>query len=535
MSNSLSPSQINVKLPERFIVTGAGRSTSGLLVLGSRKGGLAIYDLHTFGNPICTWTADHTLAGDAITSIVNIPNPTADQGPDYFLTTCRDGTYSVFRFTSPSFELTLVHQGTPPFGPMIEAAWFSGSELMLYGFKSKHFIVWNETKQYEVSSVECGGAHRSFAYSPPKDKEGAAFFIYTKASKLYLHSQTKPSHQLIKTGGHGREIKACAISEDGLIATGAEDTTIRIWRYDMQFDCLAVIQRHTTGIQHLQWHGEHYLLSSGGNEEFFVWAVESIPGFGIGMVCEATCPDQSSEKDLRIMRFDVSKLKDSARLLISLAYSDSTIRIYTYSKVERFRLIAKGRYSSSCLMQLRHLERQDNEIFIMTAATDGYLAVWKFPLQSNHSSQDVSSLTLVSTSRVHQSSIKSLAIAKLRNQIIVATGGDDNALTVTVYQSLDYASKSAILRSAHAAAITALSIVSSCDERLIIVTSGNDQRVKEWEVHTNTEMPCFKKIGDVFTSIADVGDLVSFALRNDSKVLAVGNGIEVYNLSRAQE
>jgi WD40 repeat protein len=147
-------------LPERFVVTSAGK-VNGAHVLGSRSGGLAIYVPEKIDGPISTWTPPDAYPGDAITSIINVPN--SINASHYFLTTCRDGTYSIFRATDTNQEIALVHQGTPPFGPMIEAAWFSGSELVLYGFKSKNFIVWNESKQYEISSVECGGAHRSYA------------------------------------------------------------------------------------------------------------------------------------------------------------------------------------------------------------------------------------------------------------------------------------------------------------------------------------------------------------------------------------
>jgi WD40 repeat protein len=467
----------------------------------------------------------------------------------YFLATGRDGTYSIFALDRAAANTAVrpVHQGTPPLGPMIEAAWFSGSDLILYGFKSKNFIVWNETKQYEISSVECGGAHRSYDYSPRQGSDGAGYFIYTKASKLYLHTQSKPSHQIIKPGGHGREIKACAVSGEGLIATGAEDTTIRIWSYGKQFDCLAVVQKHTTGIQHLQWHGS-YLFSSGGNEEFFIWAVEPIPGFGIGVVCEAACPDQSEEKDLRIMSFDVgewnrSNTANDSKLLISIAYSDSTIRIYTYSKGDGFHLVVKGRYTSSCLMQLRHLEVHRQELFLLTAATDGNLTVWRTGMQANHSNEaSDSALTLLTSHRVHQSSIKSLDITRNHSQIVVATGGDDNALAISVYENLDKVPRSVRLCSAHAAAITGLSFVSNSsttdeEAQLRIATSGNDQRVREWRVRLGTRIPDITKIEDVFTSVADVGDLTSmnsWEEREPKRVLIVGNGMEVYKASMAR-
>jgi len=444
---------------------------------------------------------------------------------------------------------------------MIELAWFSGSDLMLHGFKSKNLIVWNETQQYEVSSVGGGGAHRSYAYSPIAGAGGAGHLVYTKASKLYLHTQRQPSHQIVKPGGHGREIKACAVSPNGLIATGAEDTAIRIWGYqsskstvEKRFQCLAVAQKHTTGIQCLQWHGSSYLFSSGGNEEFYIWAVESIPGLGVGLVCEASCPDQSEEKDLRIMNLDVSSWTASSNgleiLVISLAYSDSTIRCYTYSKRQGFGLIATGQYTSSCLTQLRHL-KIGPDLFFLTAGTDGHLTIWKCAIsnRSKGSSSPVYSQTskpmMLSNHRLHQSTVKSLDVFRTANGIMIASGGDDNALGVTIYQANDLAGKprSILVRSAHVAAITGLSFVAKSTlknkDELRIITSSNDQRVKEWVLSTCGELPEFaqqmkiRKVGDAFTSVADIGDLTGLITPGEdtSRIVVVGNGMEVYEVT----
>lgn len=385
-----------VNLPEKFVVTSAGVIMDNLLVLCSRTGSIAVYNEAN----IClsVWPSVHQ---DAITAVVGLPGPaTSLSDSKNILTTSRDGSFSIFAVScersgsSISYiSATPIHNSSPPFGPMIEAAWFDGFELFLYGFRSKNFVVWNETKQYEVTSVDCGGAHRSYAYSSASNTgSGGGHFAYNKASKLHLHSQKSPSHKIVKGGGHGREIKTCAVSPDGtLIATGAEDTIIRIWNYhdagrsvEKHFRSLAVVKKHTTGIQHLQWHGSDYLFSSGGNEEFFIWAVTTIPGFGVGVICEANCPEQSEDRDLRIMSFDVTELsgvslaKTAERtLVISLAYSDSTFRSYAYSKPQGLRHLAQGRYTSSCLTQIRHLDTSAGETTVLTAATDGKMALWK--------------------------------------------------------------------------------------------------------------------------------------------------------------
>ncbi|KAG4442096.1 hypothetical protein IFR05_002433 [Cadophora sp. M221] len=557
-------------LPDKFVVTSAGR-VNGVLVLGSRSGLLAFYQTEKSASLINIWIPPKDSVSDAIATILPLPvasSVSLDVG--HFLTTERTGCYSVFSCSTagntiePATDITVrrVHHSKLPFGPMIEAAWFQDGELFFYGFKSKSFVVWNESKHYEVSNVDCGGAHRSYAFSPSRSSSGG-HFVYTKASKLYLHSQRNPSHVILKQGGHGREIKAAAVSPDGdLIATGAEDTAIRIWRYknadsapNSHFDCLSIIEKHTTGIQHLQWHGSKYLFSSGGNEEFFVWAIRSIPDFGIGVVCEASYPDRSADGDLRIMSLDVTNLpsssEDGDRLLISLAFSDSTIRTYAYSATIGFDLLAVGRYTSSCLTQLRHIQILAGYIYFLTAATDGNITLWKGNVSNSESFgiQGSTKHTILSTIKTHQSTVKTLDVTVTRSHFAVVTGGDDNALAVSIYP-LDYlqdpqlAPRIFVLRSAHSAAITGLSIVLGADESTFgIITSGNDQRVKSWQarLHLGTDSAPnrlpeldISQSGDVFTSVADVGDvsILSTGEGGSTKALIVGNGMDLWDISK---
>ncbi|RDL33573.1 uncharacterized protein BP5553_07941 [Venustampulla echinocandica] len=571
--------RISFKLPDDFVVTSAGICHS-LLVLGSRKGSLAVFDPRKFDNPLCIWNDPDCSNGDAITTILPLsPSGGGNGNTGYFLTTGRNGIYSIFSascFPDSNMELDSVklrplHRGTPPFGPMIEAAWFEDDMLILRGFKGKSFVVWNETKQYEIMNVECGGAHRSYAYYSLYRTKGGGIFIYTKASRLYIHSQVKLPHQIVKQGGHGREIKACAISSDGsVLATGAEDTSIRFWRYEdggakknNQLNCVAVIQKHTAGIQHLQWHRSEYLFSSGGNEEFFIWAIKDIPGFGIGVVCEATCPDQSDDRDLRIMSFNVTEAphildsQQQPRLLISLAYSDSTIRTYTYTKASGYGLVASGRYTSSCLTQIKHINVVDNTINLLTTATDGYLTLWKCKINCSLEVRDQNcgintpEFVMLSNTKVHQNAIKSLdfTFCSTKNHTIIVTGGDDNALGISVYFTNDTSLHPVthILRSAHAAAITGLCIMpgpttKNGKGRISIISSSNDQRVKEWTLYMDerniqTGAVEIQKMDDVFTNVADVGDLVvlrdgtGLGIARQKKVLVVGNGMEVWNVS----
>lgn len=319
------------------------------------------------------------------------------------ITTGRNGVYAILDISltpnagseasASRITLTKLHIKKLLNGGSIEGAYHripSGScagsigDFLVYGFRGKSFFVWNETRGYEVLSEECGGGHRSWVFYPTRGGEGVGWFVWTQAGRMYALRAKKARRTLLQMGGHGREIKALAISPapvsggNKLIATGAEDTLIRLsvlrvektekGKLGLGLKGVAVFKRHTTGVQHLEWSGcGEYLFSSGGVEEFYVWRVRRLnnPNNGkdaVGVVCEAACPVQSIVPDLRIMGLDVSTVEvpwtEEGRgkaFLISMVYSDSSIKVWLYdSSGKTFRIVVQGRYKTSCLLQVKH-------------------------------------------------------------------------------------------------------------------------------------------------------------------------------------
>lgn len=352
-----------------------------VLILGSRNGSLAIYKSILREIPILPASRiDAIHSKDAITSIENLAptsSPEAENDTICFLTTGRNGTYAIhqIRFDSSSsfgsIDFHTVHVATTPIGNIIEGSHFSPqtNHLFLWGFRSKHFVLWNESLKQEIIISECGGAHRNWAFFPPQQQEGktGGNLVWTKASSCHVHTQRGDSHIVLQEGGHGREIKALAKSPGIIIttprinssrsrssssingrntsqssteslsqetkrylATGAEDTDIRIFdisspsnssssspfsfpRAGRMFNkCTNIISKHTTGLQALRWSRDSkYLFSAAGCDEFFVWRITPLPlreelGLQLGVVCEATAPT-SEQNDLRVMDFDVKE------------------------------------------------------------------------------------------------------------------------------------------------------------------------------------------------------------------------------------
>ena len=355
-----SPRLVNqheLELPQSFTPTSALllEDTSQLL-LGSREGTIASFSIGgSQTTPIATsWTAPGVHGEDAVTSMTGLTDPDDSRRTEnYILTTGRDGHYGVHMLQSsrescqPSGLLT-VHRSSPPLGVNLETAIFdkATNDLLITGFRSTYFVVWNETTQTEVMSVECAGTHRTWVYH---HGTRTRVFLWTKVAAFNAFSRAIPSCRVLRAGGHGREVKTMDISTPivpvngrklPVLATGSEDTAIRLFLLDGDektkphgsFECLRTLKKQNTGLQHLQWSScGRYLFSSSGMEEFHVWRVRYIPGFGIGAVAEGQYPKFQPHSDLRITHFDAAKVevdRDSVdAFLIFMCYSNSAVRV----------------------------------------------------------------------------------------------------------------------------------------------------------------------------------------------------------------
>jgi hypothetical protein len=172
-------------------------------------------------------------------------------------------------------------------------------------------------------------------------------------------------------------------------------------------------------------------------------------------------------------------------------------------------------------------------LFLLTAATDGHLALWNTNAHAKqivpvNSSPGPNALSVFATSdQIHQSSIKSWHIMELTSSTyLVCTGGDDNAMALTLIiinttsdspKPIEASIQSFIAPKAHAGAITAVRLwkvesqqaVSEAEKtQFRVVTVGADQRIKSWRLELQGDgLQGLKTtlISDEFTSIADPG------------------------------
>ncbi|KAI4250111.1 MAG: hypothetical protein L6R40_000283 [Gallowayella cf. fulva] len=596
--DSLAGQPDQLTLPAAFIVTSACYLDSiRLWMLGSRTGAVACYNQY-YAHGDTALGQRNVFAdkhgNDAITVILCLPSH-HKLGFPYVLTAGRDGHYAIhniFVTVARTMEQELLvtmdtlHRSTTPFGPNIEGAAFDEKtqDILLWGFRSRDFVVWNATKDMEIMAIDCGGAHRNWDYKPRNDGSDGGTVVWTKASVCHVHSQTCASHRYLSSGGHGREIKTMAMSSaveqpDGskmqYIATGSEDTAIRIWSYSPErdhvesgFRCLGTFRKHTTGIQQLRWSADGgQLFSAAGCEEFFAWRVQPIPFLGIGAVCEAIWPKVTEDGDLRIMDFalgeylypaDDSSEPPTRHHLISIVYSDSSIRVYRYPdlpgdiqdevtiavKQEPMALFQCGNYTTHCLTASSYLYPDSHQI-LCTTSSDGQVVFWPVndPLEPPPV-DTAAEIEFYYGVPVHQNSIKSMLIISLHPQhldSLIVTGGDDGALGLTRLVSTHEdcpITRTLLVPNAHAAAINAVEylqetprdgMTSPWQQEHLFVSSGNDQRLRTWAVRiTNWERVDIRLLRDQYTSVADVSALGRVMTKKGWGIVVAGIGMECF-------
>lgn len=581
--------------PAAMIITAASRCLE-YIVLGSRNGQLCLYkpverNDDAAAPTFVLKTQLQTRTRDAILSIVPLP-PRPGYPPlssASFVVTARDGTYRIYSIDKKHGNSTirLQHETATPFGPIVRDAWFIQSEtpgeppeLVVCGFRSTHFVVWNETRQQELATVDCGGTHRTHTYlfcgtggGKSPTNAGRIRFAFTRQSELHVFAQDVCVTVPLKTGGHGREIRSIRASAGGTyVATGGEDTVVRIWS-SPKIDngstvstwrrCLSVLKLHNTGLHSLAWLGDDCLISAAGSEELFIWRISTIGDStydGLAVLCESSYPDSTNDKILRIIGLDASlDPDDKSAMFVSVGLSNSILKTYHYATASGWQLLSQGHYTGACPTQLNHLRlRHGGDLVVLAAFADGHLTVWKATPQSREANDAQTSFkysdySLLCATKTHQNAVKALDLVSIGqdagSSTAIFTGGDDNAIAVTILSSTSNKGniaytfeKTSRVSRAHAAAATGAKVLyqeveETGQSSFTAITCSNDQRVKAWKVlvpnagSSDTSKPVrIQLLDDRYSAIADPGDVESIGRPGDASALVVGMGMETWRL-----
>jgi hypothetical protein len=178
---------------------------------------------------------------------------------------------------------------------------------------------------------------------------------------------------------------------------------------------------------------------------------------------------------------------------------------------------------------------------ILTAGTDGHAVLWSIATQKEP-------MAYRDPITIHQSSSKTLSyISHPYHGTILISGGDDGSLAFFRTSSsngtvVGWRNKPAVVVRTHASAVTACAVIAR-DRKMYVLTSGNDQWVRLWEVSVadsassdhdscdeNTDWMEIKRLGRIKTNVADVSSmavLTSLDGTDAPRVLICGVGMEI--------
>lgn len=234
-------------------------------------------------------------------------------------------------------------------------------------------------------------------------------------------------------------------------------------------------------------------------------------------------------------------------------------------------LLTGGTYTTCCLTQVKcvHL---GSESFLLTAGTDGHLAIW--PIRqalakagitgkggfrcTTHPSVESTATQIQWTThyRIHQSSIKCLALIPFSpTELIIATGGDDNAIAFTRVTSLPelpspLICSALLIPQAHASTVTGIQWLGSTTSTYSqkksasfrLASVSNDQRLKTWAVSIDLSQPGVeglkvKKEANVYSAIADAScmEVIPGEGEEAGGVVIAGIGTETWRIGEQSE
>ncbi|KAJ5731768.1 uncharacterized protein N7483_006276 [Penicillium malachiteum] len=572
------------------------------LVLGSRLGGLSVHRVGNSNIPTEALIVERRVHGrDGTNHIRAISSVKDADGSDLeYIQTCgRDGKICIHeinlgRHSNHSISLRTIHRTESGLGGNITGSYIDEEtdDLMVYGFRSQDFVLYNESKHSDVIAVSSGGSRRNWAFHPCTSGEAGGLLFWKDRQGLNSRRLLGDKNCLLRAGVHGREIKSSAYLDSiqgspPIFATGAEDTAVRIFSLSDStssspwgaFKTLRVLNTHRSGLQHVSWSKNgKFLFTSSAEEEFFVWRVQ----------WWLLLPKGDPDSELRITSFDMIEVEESGHgcgFILGLTLSNSTVKVFHYSpnKDNSFSLLAEWRYMENCLTQVRFLPH-GSCVTLLTAATDGYLTFWDLtatlqPFYTIDSSRLKSKqysvqqppafgITCEDRYQIHSNSIKAMECVTISPGVtLVLAGGDDNSLSISLLNHsqisasdphIEVSTKS--IPDAHTASVTAIQVLNQPSARvhpagshsvnLTFASSGNDHQVKIWRLildRSQSDSPIIQVqlLEDKYSSVADIAsfslvrgnashshdDSLQLVKSREMKLLVCGVGIELFKLN----
>lgn len=526
------------------------------LLIGSRMSTFGIFQISPSQNT--PKLIKQLSPGDNTTSITftgkyHLKNP-------IFSITNRDGFYNFVSVNIQTLEHVIIHSNKIAKGFLQHGNFSSNGDYIINGFKSNIFHISNESQNYEIVSESCGGAHRQWGLFEKDDGSDGRVFVYARGP-LHIRDISDYTHtvQTLNNGIHGREIRDITLqpdqlnSTDVLFVTASEDTTLKVCSFNTDSGKITQYwtqRKHVSGLQRAKFINSNLLISCSGREELFLWELhKSDDGYPFLNLRESL-PSASDNPDLRIMDFDFVFHKDRRdEFLLATVYSDSSIKIWYYTTKGKFQLVLDGKYETCCLFNTAFMTLEDKLVLIVTP-TDGHVVYWDIteyvPFQVQDNQLVDIEVGIVDNSfkteplppyltrfPVHQSGTKTLALYKNagietgKTSVTLITGGDDNALGISVFSlnndGIVQGKRTQIIEKAAASTITSVTHFTKDNEPFCMVASV-DQTLRVWKIASDNTASLVTK---QYTTIADTNSLDIY---NNEYAIVGGVGCSVWAL-----
>ncbi|GAA5971549.1 hypothetical protein JCM8115_000809 [Rhodotorula mucilaginosa] len=400
---------------------------------------------------------------------------------------------------------------------------------------------------------------------------------YRTQEDLLSHIQLGPGHSAPSTillgGLHGREIRAVApLAVPGggvtLVATAAENGLVTISRLTPagQLEPLYCDRYLPGSYKSLVWstnsssrYGAFTLFACGTRASLAALQV-TVVVHESGAVGLRVVPDGNELADegeeIRAMDLATVSLRRGSDLqqLVAVGYSDGIVRTWLHRSGDRtFTPLHASTEESKCILCVETIfiqlpTEETRRVLLITAASDGLLAVRDLSSLLPHPTSSSSSSTFPTpffSFRPHPSGINSLSVRVSGQRILLATGGDDNALVISTLEvtaggngiksnlAIEVVSQSS-LAAAHSSTIQGLDFLD--DKHL--VTSSVDQRLNLYRFSPSFEKEQVTASLELFDATClDVADCSAQAVvqRTEGtlfgdRVIVVGIGAEVVSL-----
>lgn len=433
----------------------------------------------------------------------------------------------------------------------------SNQNYLLAGFNERHFIACHQDNSYRFE-IDCGGGHRAWdLYIDAKTSRAHLFFVRSKlmqCGQFDLHDSRVHPFSIYNKNWHTWPCNAMRVirlnAKRFVIASGGDDNLLKFneihmnnelekrpmnLRLQHNFDMV----RHISNIRSVfalkladqdpSNDGMWLIFSAGGRAQICVTELKihqnAVQFHEIGdFMLRSSDLDRKRKKHTQIIYFD-----PETRFMSSIAYhrpndiclivgcSDGFIRSFKYTNgtISLDQSLFYGR----CILNVYHFQYA-NRNYLISMSTDGVLVFWSLDDFSDESMP-------IFKHQHHDSGINSfdIIISEKLHEMIVATGGDDQAIVISTLNlqpceknleiSLSHIQK---FPDNHTAQVNGVKF--SADKKYLYSISV-DQTVLEIDLSSYSIRQ---------TAYSCVSDAKGLQILNEDNILIYGCGMQVINL-----